>query len=118
MKMLFVAILTAVVLFGLAFYQSYRDNRRWKRLATGKNPFRKRERVDIPPLTVDGARFDSVNRPIIVIWGNLKQTTFLTVPDARVQIEKERQIGSPKANGARIFAWDGENWKQRSSPVK
>ena len=118
MKMLFVTVLTAVVLFGLAFYQSHRDKQRWKGLTTGKNPFRKRERVAIPPLTVDGVCFDSVSRPILVIWGNLKQTGFLTVPDARAQIEKERQAGSSKANGARIFAWDGESWKQRSPPLR
>jgi hypothetical protein len=115
MIMLFATALTAVGLFGLAFYQSYRDKQRWKRLTTGKNPFRKRESVEIPPLTVDGDTFDSARRPVLVIWGNLKQTGFPTVPDARAQVEKERKLGSSKANGARIFAWDGESWVQRSS---
>lgn len=117
MIMLLVTILIAVGLFGLVFYQSYRDKRRWKRLATGKNPFRKREHADIPPLAVDGVTFDSARRPVLVIWGNLKQTGFPTVPDARAQVEKERKAGSSKADGARIFAWDGESWQQRSSPA-
>jgi len=116
MKMLFITIAAAVGLFGLAFYQSHRDQQRWKRLSSGRNPFRKGERAEIPPLTVDDTRFDSVGRPVLVIWGNLKQTGFITVPDARAQVEKERKAGSSKANGARIFAWDGESWKQRSSP--
>jgi hypothetical protein len=115
---LILMIVIAVGLFGLVFYQSYRDKQRWKRLTAGKNPFRKSEYVEIPPLTVDGVRFDSVGRPILVIWGNLKQTGFLTVPDARAQVEKERQAGNSKANDARIFAWDGESWKQRSSPTR
>jgi hypothetical protein len=118
MKMLFATILIAIGLFGLIFYQSYRDKQRWKRLKSGKNPFRKSARREIPPLTVDGTRFVSVSRPIMVIWGNLKQSGFETVPDARAQVEKERQAGSPKANGARIFAWDGESWKQRNSPAR
>ena len=114
---LYVAIFIAAGLFGLVFYQSYRDRRRWKRLRSGKNPFRKSGRVEIPPLTVDGLSFDSVNRPILVVWGDAKQTGYQTVSDARAQVEKERQLGSPKANGARIFAWDGASWKQRSRPV-
>lgn len=118
MKMLILMILIAIGLFGLAFYQSHRDQQRWKRLTAGKSPFRKEDRADIPPLTVDGLCFDSGRRPILVIWSNLKQTAFLTVPDARTQIEKEREAGSSKANGARIFAWDGESWKQRSSPAR
>lgn len=117
MKMLIASALTAIGLFGLAFYQSYRDKRRWKRLTTGKNPFRKAERVHIPILTVDGVGHDCAGQPVLVIWGNLKQTGFLTVPDARARVEKERKAGSSKAVGARIFAWDGESWKQRSSPA-
>src|SRR5580692_821700 len=62
MKMLIVMILIAVGLFGLAFYQSYRDQQRWKRLTAGKNPFRKGDRAEIPPLTVDGLSFDSSRR--------------------------------------------------------
>ena len=118
MKMLLFTALIAVGVFGLAFYQSYRDKRRWKRLARGRNPFRKGELREIPPLTLDGLRFDSVTRPVLVIWGNLKQTGFLTVADARAQLERERLAGSSKANDARIFAWDGESWKQRSSPAR
>jgi hypothetical protein len=67
---------------------------------------------------LDGVRFDSIDRPILVIWSDQRQVGFLTVSDAKVRIEKERRLRNPKADGARIFAWDGKNWKQRNAPSR
>jgi len=101
----------ALCVFGFAFYQSHRDKQRWKRIASGKSLFG--ERNGLPALSVDGARFESKDRPVLVIWGNLKPSGFLTVQEARTRIQIQREAGNPNAKEARIFAWDGEGWKQR-----
>jgi len=94
--------------FAAAFYQSYRDKERWNRISSGMSLFGDRE--DIPPLVVDGVTFDPHERRVVVVWGDGKKASFETVSDALRRIEKER---TAKANAARVFAWDGESWKQR-----
>ena len=111
MKELCVASLITVCVFAVAFYQSYRDKQRWQRITSGMSLFGERE--DIPPLLLDGASFDSHERRVMVIWGNLKQSSFDTVSEARTKVEKERGSGKARAKGARIFAWDGEIWQRR-----
>lgn len=112
MKELLIVGVLAVVLFGVAYYQSYRDKRRWKRIVSGMSLFG--DRPDIPPLVLDGMSFDSHDRRVMVIWANRKRSGFETVHDARQRVEREKLAGKALALGARIFAWDGESWKQRN----
>jgi hypothetical protein len=103
--------LIALCGFAAAFYQSYRDKQRWKRISSGMSLFG--ERADIPPLELEGDRFDAHERRVLVIWGNRQQSSFETVSDARRKIEQDGESGKARARDARIFAWDGESWKQR-----
>jgi hypothetical protein len=100
-----------VCIFGVAYYQSYRDKLRWKRISSGMSLFG--DRKDIPPLVVDGLRFDPHDRPVLVVWGDSKRNGFETVHDAKRQIERQNQAGKARAKAARIFAWDGESWNQK-----
>lgn len=100
-----------VLVFGVAFYQSYRDKLRWKRIASGMSLFG--DRKDIPPLVLDGESFDAHERHVMVIWGDMKRNGFETVADARQRIERDVRAGKTAAKSARVFAWDGESWKQR-----
>jgi hypothetical protein len=97
--------------FAVAFYQSYRDKARWNRITSGMSLFGERE--DIPPLVLEGTTFQPHERRVLIIWANLRHTAFETVTEARRIIEKEAASGSDRAKGARIFAWDGETWRQR-----
>lgn len=111
MKELIVVGILALLVFGFAYYQSYRDKWRWKRISSGMSLFG--DRKDIPPLVVDGVSFESNDRQVQVIWSDMKRTGFDTVFDARKRIERDIQSGRDSAKTARIFAWDGEGWKQR-----
>lgn len=111
MKELVVFGIVAVVVFGAMYYQSFRDKLRWKRIVSGMSLFG--ERPDIPPLEVDGKTFESNDRRVLLIWSNMKRAGFDSVFDARQRLEQDRQAGKSTARGARIFAWDGESWKQR-----
>lgn len=101
----------ALCVFAAAFYQSYRDKVRWRRIVSGMSLFGERE--EIPPLVVDGATYEPHERRVLIIWGNLKHTALETVTEAKRKIEKESESGASRARGARIFAWDGDHWKQR-----
>lgn len=101
----------AIGIFGLVFYQSYRDKNRWKRIQSGESLFGDRE--NIPMLQVDGVSIGSRERPVVIVWSNGTSSPFHTVPDARLQIRKEAERKVTRANEARIFAWDGVEWKQR-----
>jgi hypothetical protein len=101
----------ALCCFAAVFYQSYRDRQRWKRISSGMSLFGERE--DIPPLQLEGGTFDAHERRVLVIWGDRQQSSFETVSDARRRIEQEDGRGKTRAREARIFAWDGESWRQR-----
>lgn len=111
MKELIVVGIVALLLFGVAYYQSFRDKLRWKRISSGMSLFG--DRKDIPPLIVDGVTFESTDRQVQVIWSDMKRTGFDTVFDARKRIERDINSGKDSAKSARIFAWDGEGWIQR-----
>lgn len=111
MKELCIAGGLAFCVFVAAFYQSYRDKQRWKRITEGMSLFG--DRHDIPPLVLDGGTFEAHERNVLVIWGDLKPTAYYTMADARKVVEKERAAGARRVKGVRIFAWDGESWKQR-----
>lgn len=100
-------------LFGAAFYQSQRDKKRWQRIVAGKSLLV--ERDWIPPLTLGGIDYDSLDKGVLVIWGNSKSTAFSKLRDARTQIQKQQLAGKSKAADARIFIWDGDTWNQRSN---
>ena len=108
---LLIIIPVAICIFGVAFYQSYRDKQRWKRISSGMSLFG--DRQDIPKLVVDGVPLESNDRPVQLIWGDKKRSGFETVFDARQRLERAEQSGKAAARGARIFAWDGEGWVQR-----
>jgi hypothetical protein len=108
---LIVVAAIAVGIFGLVFYQSYRDENRWKRIQSGKSLFGARE--EIPPLKVDGVVIGSRERPVVILWADGTSSPFDTVPDARHHIQKEKSRGVERGGEARIFAWDGVEWKQR-----
>lgn len=112
MKELLIVGALAVVLFTVAYYQSYRDKRRWKRIVSGMSLFG--DRPNIPPLVLDGRSFDSHDRHVMVIWADRKRSAFETVHDARQRVEREKQAGKAMALGAMIYAWDGQSWKQRN----
>jgi len=103
--------LVALCGFAVVFYQSYRDKERWKRIASGMSLFGERE--DIPPLALEGDTYDAHERRVLVVWGNRQQSSFETVSDAKRKIGQEDKSGKGRAREARIFAWDGESWKQR-----
>src|ERR1700756_5492583 len=109
---LVLVVALVVCVFAVAYYQSYRDKQRWKRIESGMSLFG--ERPNIPPLVLDGQSFDSHDRHVMVVWGNLKRSGFDTVHDARLRLEREKKAGKAIANGARIFAWDRESWKQKN----
>jgi hypothetical protein len=98
-------------IFALVFYQSYRDKARWNRISSGMSLFGERE--NIPPLKLEGATFEPHERRVLIIWSDRGQTSFETVSEAIRRIDKERQSRKARAEGARIFAWDGESWRQR-----
>jgi hypothetical protein len=106
-------IVSAITLavFIAVFYQSHRDQQRWKRISSGRSLFGDRE--DIPPLVVDGKTFEAHEQRVLVIWHDLKQTSFKTVSDARTRIDSLIDSGSTRAREARIFSWDGAAWQQR-----
>jgi hypothetical protein len=101
----------ALCVFAAVFYQSYRDKERWNRISSGMSLFG--DRQDIPPLELEGNTFDPHEHRVLIIWGDRKPTPFDTVSDAIRRIEKESGSSGGKAKNARIFAWDGESWKQR-----
>ena len=111
MKELIIFGLIALCGFGVAFYQSYRDKQRWNRISSGMSLFGERE--DIPPLQLEGATYDPHERRVLVIWNNNQQSSFETVSDAIRKIDQDNEGKKPRAKDARIFAWDGESWKQR-----
>ena len=111
MKELCITGFITICLFGFAFYQSYRDKQRWKRISSGMSLFGERE--DIPPLELEGMSYEPNERRVMVIWTNQKIGRFETVSDALRRIETEVGAGKEWAKGARVFAWDGESWKQR-----
>jgi hypothetical protein len=108
---LYIAGFITLCVFALAFYQSYRDKARWNRISSGMSLFGERE--DIPPLVLEGTTFEPHEKRVILIWPDQKQSTYETVSEAIRRIEKERNAGKDRARGARIFAWDGESWRQR-----
>jgi hypothetical protein len=69
------------------------------------------ERENIPPLVLEGRSFEPHERRVLIIWGNLEHTGYETMHDAKIAFEKSQ--GRERSKGARFFAWDGENWKQR-----
>jgi hypothetical protein len=101
----------ALIVFAAVFYQSYRDKERWNRISSGMSLFG--ERQDIPPLELEGTTFDAHEHRVLIIWSNRKPASYDTVSDALRRIEKEAATRGSKAQNARIFAWDGESWKQR-----
>jgi hypothetical protein len=111
MKELIIIGLVTFFVFGTAFYQSYRDKLRWRRISSGMSLFGDRE--DIPPLVLDDKSYEANGRRVMIIWHDAKRTSYETVADAKMRIEKEIRSRTPNAKDARIFAWDGESWKQR-----
>ncbi|SRR5579883_3235956 len=101
-----------ICVFTAAYYQSYRDKQRWKRIESGRSLFG--DRPEIPPLVLEGQSFDSHDRRVMVIWSNLKRSGFETVHDARRRLDRERGAGNSIADGARIFVWDGQSWQQKN----
>jgi hypothetical protein len=109
MPELIVLGIIALIVFATMYYQSYRDKARWQRIASGMSLFGERE--NIPPLVLEGVTFEPHEKRVLLIWGDQKKTSFNTVSEAIRRIERAR--GSTKAQNARVFAWDGESWKQR-----
>jgi hypothetical protein len=109
MKELIFAVFVTLCLFGLVYYQTFRDRQRWKRIASGMSLFGERE--NIPPLVLEGRSFEPHERRVLIIWGNLDHTGYETMHDAKIAFEKS--AGKERSQGARFFAWDGESWKQR-----
>jgi hypothetical protein len=109
MKELYLGVVITLLLFGVAYYQSFRDRQRWKRISSGMSLFGERE--NIPPLVLDGRSFEPHGRLVLIIWGNLDQTSYETMHDAKIALEKFQ--AKERSKGARFFAWDGETWKQR-----
>ena len=97
---------------GAAYYQSGRDRRKWERALSGKRPPPVSNEVEIPPLNVDGVSIDPHNRPVLVIWHDLRSARFYTNEDAIREIEREFFAGKPWAKGARMFVWRGVAWTQ------
>jgi hypothetical protein len=111
MYALWIASVVTFGIFALAFYQNYRDQQRWKRIASGMSLFG--DRQNIPPLVLNGVPFEPHERNVLVVWGNRKKSAFYTVSDAKKSIEKERAAGKERASDVRVFAWNGETWTQR-----
>jgi hypothetical protein len=109
MKELIFAVVVTLCLFGLVYYQTFRDRQRWKRISSGMSLFGERE--NIPPLLLEGRSFEPHERRVLIIWGNLDHTGYETMHDARMAFEKSDR--KERSQGARFFAWDGESWKQR-----
>ena len=107
-ELIFAAVITLGI-FGLVYYQSFRDTQRWKRITSGMSLFGERE--NIPPLQLEGRSFEPHERRVLIIWGNLDHTGYETMHDAKIAYEKF--AGRERAVGARFFAWDGESWRQR-----
>ena len=99
----------ALLVFAILFYQAYQDKERWRRIVSGMSLFGSRE--DIPPLVLGGNSFEPHEKRVLLIWGNYKQTSFKTVSEAIQRLAKETD--QVKLVDAKIFAWDGESWKQR-----
>ncbi|HEX3797823.1 MAG TPA: hypothetical protein VH413_03910 [Verrucomicrobiae bacterium] len=100
-----------VIIFLLVFYQNYRDKARWRRISSGMSLFGDRE--NIPPLELEGNVFEPHEKRVLIIWSDNSQTAFETVSEAIRRIDKERTNKKARAGHARIFAWDGESWRQR-----
>ncbi len=109
MKELCVAIAITVMIFGLLYYQSFRDKMRWKRIVSGMSLFG--ARGNIPPLELEDRRFEPHERRVLIIWGNLDHTGYETMHDARLAFRRFEEM--EKARGARFYAWDGRSWTQR-----
>ena len=109
-ELITVGVITFCV-FAALFYQSYRDKLRWKRISSGMSLFG--DRQDIPPMVLDGRTYEANGRRVMIIWSDLSRTSYETVADAKARVEKDAQSRSSRAKSARIFAWDGESWKQR-----
>jgi hypothetical protein len=103
--------LVAFCIFGAAYYQSFRDSRRWKRIVSGRSMDADRE--EFPLLMVDGQGFEANQRRVMVIWGDLTHSGFHTTSDARKEIEEAVKSENPRSDNARIFVWDGGIWMQR-----
>jgi|GEM_PF-3814714 len=101
----------ALLIFAAVYYQGYRDSLRWKGIQSGKSLVE--ERDEIPPLELEGHKFNSHDRKVLVIWSDLTQSSCLTVGDGLNLIEREVGLNRPRSKGCRLFAWNGRTWQQR-----
>ncbi len=100
----------AILLFGVVYYQNYRDKSRWARIESGMSLFG--DRSEVPNLEWEGHTFNSHNRKVLVVWNDLTQSTCGTVSDARIMIDKEAFHEKQRAANANIFVWDGKQWSK------
>jgi hypothetical protein len=100
----------ASAIFGLIYYQNYRDKMRWQRIESGMSLFG--DRTEVPLLELEGHKFNSHDRKVLVIWGDLTQSTSHNVTDARTVVQREKSMGKSRVDGVRIFVWNGSEWVQ------
>ena len=106
-ELIVVGVIAAVV-FGMIYYQNYRDKARWQRIESGMSLFG--DRNEVPLLELDGHKFNSHDRRVLVVWGDLTQSTSNNVADARGLLQREKTMGKSRVNGVRIFVWNGAEW--------
>jgi hypothetical protein len=97
---------------GIVYWQSWRDKRKWEMALSGQRPPPASDEAGIPPLNVDGLSVDPHNRPVLVLWNDLRPARFYTKGEAIQEIELEFFAGKPRAQAARLFVWRGGSWTQ------
>ena len=69
--------------------------------------------LEMPCLSLNDLQIAPLGFSNLVVWGNLESSRFLTLPAAQAAIRCERHIKcASRAHGARLFAWNGQSWKE------
>lgn len=69
--------------------------------------------TEIPPLRVDGLRFEPCDMPVMLVWGNREASHFFSLEAANAALIAARHLEQDsRVHGARVFEWDGTAWTQ------